>query len=103
MNHLNFANHLGFDTWDKLLEASECIAFERDRVWYITQTNTWYKWVVWNTGYDMFYNHETRQDALSSMKWLFDKLHIDLTAWCAPEPFNAVHAEFLGMMNTRLW
>ncbi|WAH36040.1 hypothetical protein [Alicyclobacillus dauci] len=99
MNHATFASHMGFSTWDDLLRASECIAFEPGRAWYVTETNTWYKWVVWNTNYDMYYNHKTREDALKSMKWLFDELHIHISAWCAPEVYDRIQSIFMGQMS----
>lgn len=64
-----FASHLGFDTWAHLVNASEPVAVVGFAcTWYIVMTNTWYKWVLWDTNYDMLYNHRTRQEALNALE-----------------------------------
>lgn len=63
MNRRLFASHLGFQSWLQLMDASEVLWSGDGAMWYLTPTNTWYKWVVWNTDYDMYFNFPTQSAA----------------------------------------
>lgn len=99
MNEQDFATHLGFSTWEQLMEASSLVATDDERTWYITQTRTWYKWVLWNTNYDLFFNHTTREAALSTLKSLFEKSRITHFQWNDPTDFDSISACFYGTPN----
>lgn len=77
-----FASHLGFDTWAHLLNASEPVVNTGTScTWYIVKTETWYKWVVWDTSYDMLYNYTSWQDALIGLQLYLKHHHIQRCQW----------------------
>lgn len=71
MDKQNFSRHLGFSNWDGLVTASECLATGEDCSWYIVKTNTWYKWVVWNTNFDAYLNLKSKELATAKAELLF--------------------------------
>jgi hypothetical protein len=81
------------------LNASECVSVDAERVWYVTNTSTWYKWVLWNTHYDMFFNHETRLDALRTLKWFLRSHHVEDFEWYAYEAYHTVEASLMGAIQ----
>ncbi|MCF8565030.1 hypothetical protein LLE49_09920 [Alicyclobacillus tolerans] len=64
MNPQSFASHLGFNTWNDLVAASDCVAYANGTRWYVVKTTTWYKWVLWNTKFDLYFNHSSRTEVL---------------------------------------
>ncbi len=67
MNQALLASHLGFTTWKALVEASERVTSADGHVWYVTETPTWYKWVLWNTDGDVWFHYRSRASAIQAL------------------------------------
>jgi hypothetical protein len=68
MDFETFSHHLGFESCNDLVAASECVEFKNGSTWYIVNTPTWYKWVLWNTKFDMHFNHQSRNHAMRKVE-----------------------------------
>ena len=96
------ATHLGFSTGEQLLQASSIVSKDEDCTWYITDTKTWYKWVLWNTNFDVYFNHLTRQDALRTLKYLYESKHTTPVFWNDESDFRRIEAVFSGVKDNSI-
>lgn len=75
MNFEILSSHLGFKNRLELFVSSECIEISHDCNWFIVKTRTWYKWVLWNTKFDVYFNNPTRGDAMKRFTIIQEKLN----------------------------
>ncbi|MCF8565414.1 hypothetical protein LLE49_11870 [Alicyclobacillus tolerans] len=102
MNKQMMAAHLGFSTWERLMKASTLVAGAGNRTWYITKTPTWYQWVLWNSNFDVYFNHPSREAALATLKSLFEAARVTNFSWNVPDDFESIEACFLGIPDTTM-
>lgn len=92
------ANHLGFYSWEQLIHASDLVSNDDARNWYVTPTQTWYKWVLWNTDGDVYFNNSTKEEALSTLKYLYERTGVHNFVWHDSSDFSEfqpqMHATF---------
>ena len=93
------ATHLGFHTWEQLIDTSSIVSKDQDCTWYITDTKTWYRWVLWNTNFDVYFNHLTREDALRTLKFLYETNHAIPDFWNDPSDFRSIEAVLSGVQD----
>lgn len=83
MNKTTFSQHLGFSQWDDLIACAHLVAVEQsDRNWYITHTDTWYKWVVWSTKFDILFNNTSHESAIHKLHQYLQQQRIHSVLWC---------------------
>lgn len=87
MNQDKFAQFLGFTNWSSLLDASQPImTVSSQKTWYVVNTATWYKWVVWdNQRFRVLFNNTTREHALSQLMSELRKDDLWQSRWQAEE------------------
>ncbi len=102
MNNLIFATHLGFSSWEDLLKHSHLVSSDNNRTWFVTNTPTWYKWVLWNTNYDLYFNHKTKLEALETLKFLYEEKNITKFDWKDATDFSHLQGHMWGRTDLSL-
>lgn len=96
MNKQIMENHLGFYTWEQLIHVSELVSNDPAHTWYVTQTQTWYKWILWNTDGDVYFNNSTKEQALSTLKYIYEKNGVHNFVWHDSSDFNQFQPEMFA-------
>ncbi|KPV40870.1 hypothetical protein [Alicyclobacillus ferrooxydans] len=99
MNKQIMANHLGFYTWEQLIGASDLVSNDEARTWYVTATRTWYKWILWNTDGDVYFNNSTKEEALSTLKYIYEKNAIHNFVWHDGYDFSQFEPHMYGILD----